>query len=196
MNTAQTKPATQVADDFHNWRAIAPCAGIDPEVFFDKAEEDPDVAAFAKSVCKGCPFAQKCLDTSMLADEEYGIWGGMTPEERASYRPMWERIQGGRSAIRAKRNDNGILIHDPSIDRRYSARLKAAQECRKRVLAGGQFHRREDYLAVLELIIYHPTEDSGTLARRVGLSKTWFNTMKREVYHMFGITEVYQGEIA
>lgn len=189
-----TTPA--VAEEFHNWRSIAPCAGIDPETFFDKAEDDADVEAFAKSICKDCPFSKTCLDTAMLAEEEWGIWGGMNPKERASYRPMWQRMQGGRSAIRAKRQDNGILIHDPSIDRRYSARLKAAQECRKLVLAGGQFHRREDYLAVLELIIAHPTEDSGTLARRAGVSKTWFNTQKREVYHMFGVTEVYKGEIA
>lgn len=195
MNPALKMAAPKVAEG-GEWQKEAPCSAFDPEFFFDHAERDPDVEQIAKDVCATCPVRQKCLDRAMLNDEQYGIWGGLNPAERTRHRAAWERNMGGRGVVRAMRERNGILIHDPSIDRRYSARLKAAQECRQRAIEAGSFHRRDEYMAVLELIIAHPTEDSGRLAHRVGFSKAWFNTMKREVYDRFGIKEVYEGEVA
>lgn len=196
MNTALSDPAQTVAEEFHDWRATAPCASLDPELFFDLAEEDPAAEAEAKAVCKSCPLADRCLNSAMLADEEWGIWGGMTPEERRRYRTMWERQNGGRGVLRSKRTATGILIHDPSIERRYSARQRAAKRAHDILTARAPFHRREDYLAVLELIITHPTESSAKLASRSGMSKTWFNTNKREAYALAGVSEIYTGEIA
>lgn len=36
----------------------------------------------AKSVCAACPVVQSCLRWALAAREPYGIWGGMSAEER------------------------------------------------------------------------------------------------------------------
>lgn len=190
--TPETMMATPpTPDEFHDWRSNAPCAAYDPEVFFDAAEADPRVEALAKNVCNGCPFQSRCLSAAMLANEEWGIWGGMNPQERLEYRPEWEKANGGRGAVRTMRQRNGVLWRrcDPYAERRFAARLQAAQRCYSLALAAGEFHRRDDYLAVLELIITHPTQDSGTIARWANMSKTRLNTMKREVFRMFNVEE-------
>lgn len=197
MKAAQSSAAPDLTGGFHHWQAAGLCAtDYDPDFFFDISEKDHNAAAAAKSVCAGCTIRERCLDAAMLADEEYGIWGGMTPLEREEYRPMWERMNGGRGAVRTQRKKTGIVIHDPSIQRRYAARLKAAQECRRKILDYGTFHRCEEFLAVLEAIISNPTEDSGKLSRRLGFSKAWFNTMKREAFDLFDVQEVCEEEIA
>jgi WhiB family redox-sensing transcriptional regulator len=64
----------------------------DPEA----ADETDD----AKSICNGtddgkpCPMLKECLEFAMENNERYGIWGGMTPEERADLRKerkSWQR---------------------------------------------------------------------------------------------------------
>ena len=197
MTAAQMMAPQKVTDEYHDWRDSTPCGSVDPDLFFDKAAASPAAEAEAKAICGGCQFRQRCLDTAMLNREEWGIWGGMTPDERDAYMSMWERLNGGRGAVRARRENDGILLHnDPSVERRYMARLRAAQECRQRILGSDPFHRRNEYLAVLEMIISHPTEDSGTLARRAGRSKAWLNGMKREAYRMFDVEEIYEGGVA
>jgi len=194
MNSAQMTPALPIAEGFHDWRASAPCSTVDPDMFFDAAEEDPMVEAQAKALCGGCQFRESCLSAAMIGNDEWGIWGGMTPSERESYKPMWERMNGGKSQVRIMRENNGIVMRDPSVDRRYTARLKAAQECRELLLASAHTYRRNEFLSILELIISHPVEDSGRLARRIGISKAWFNTVKREAYSLVGVKEIYEKE--
>ena len=36
----------------------------------------------AKSVCQICPVGSECLDYAMTIREPYGIWGGLTENER------------------------------------------------------------------------------------------------------------------
>lgn len=51
----------------------------------DDSVEDPHGAAFAKSVCQGCPLRQRCLDYAM-EHEPYGIYGGFDAVERLARR--------------------------------------------------------------------------------------------------------------
>lgn len=52
-----------------------PCEAT-PELWFSERAED---VAQAKETCGFCPVREEC---SQLGDnEEYGVWGGMTPEE-------------------------------------------------------------------------------------------------------------------
>lgn len=193
MNAAQISAQDGPKSEY-GWQNQAPCSGHDPDLFFDAAERDPGAADLAKDICHTCPIRLQCLDRAMLLSEDYGIWGGLTPVERGRYRPEWEREKGGKAAVRAMRERNGIFVHDPSIERRYVARLKAAQECRSRALNAADFPRRAEYLAVLELIIAHPTEDADSLASRAGFSRSWFNQLKRDVYDKFDVREVYESE--
>lgn len=40
----------------------------------------------AKITCASCPFKVLCAQYAIEADEEHGIWGGTTPEERRAIR--------------------------------------------------------------------------------------------------------------
>jgi hypothetical protein len=57
----------------------------------------------AKDICLGtystpCPLKDQCLEFALSNNERYGIWGGMSPEERANLRKerrlqrQWERV--------------------------------------------------------------------------------------------------------
>lgn len=183
----------QDEEQYTDWRGQGHCVGSDPELFFDLAEEDPEIERAAKRVCEGCRFQFQCLNQAMLAGEEYGIFGGMTPSERRRYRAQWEREQGGRRALRALRRDNGIVIQgsNRAVERKYEERLRAAQHCRAAILDSGEdFPRRKEFLGVLELIISNPMEDGGKLARKAGVSKTWFNAVKREIFDLYYSSDV------
>lgn len=40
--------------------------------------------AEAKLICNLCPFKAKCAEYAIVADEEFGVWGGLTPSERSA----------------------------------------------------------------------------------------------------------------
>ena len=42
-------------------------------------------AGAAKAICATCPVLEQCREYALSAHEPYGIWGGMTEEERAAY---------------------------------------------------------------------------------------------------------------
>lgn len=43
--------------------------------------------AHAKQICAACPLQAHCLTAAIDLDSDHGIWGGLTPEERASTVP-------------------------------------------------------------------------------------------------------------
>lgn len=173
-----------------DWRIGAPCSTVDPDLFFDVSEDDKDALKQAKLICRGCPVAQQCLDTAMIQREEYGVWGGMTPSQRRMHRAVWQREKGGIAAVKTLRQTSGMSTPTPHIERKYKARREAATRCRELLSASSPaVDREEDYLMVLDMIISSPAEVSTKLANRIGRSATWFNSMKREVYGLFGISE-------
>lgn len=40
----------------------------------------------AKALCAACPLQKLCLDTALANEEHWGIWGGLTGDERAILR--------------------------------------------------------------------------------------------------------------
>lgn len=48
----------------------------------DWHSSDEDRIERAKEVCWTCPVLVPCLDYAMTNDERFGIWGGLTEEER------------------------------------------------------------------------------------------------------------------
>ena len=64
----------------------AACDSADAEIFFDAECVDE-----AKAICTTCPLQSKCLSYAVEC-EEFGVWGGATPEERSAMRgsrPVW-----------------------------------------------------------------------------------------------------------
>lgn len=70
------------------WRAEAVCATTDPELFFNDSESGGSYVA-ARRICAICPVRDACLDDAMAfeasnAGRRYGMYGGLTPRERAT----------------------------------------------------------------------------------------------------------------
>lgn len=71
-----------------DWRADTPCKA-DPDAMFpgtNKHEIDR-----AKSFCHACPVTQQCLQWALETGEEYGVYGGLTEQERRAMRRRAER---------------------------------------------------------------------------------------------------------
>lgn len=56
-----------------------------PEMFFPQGENMEMLVheiSIAKAICNRCPIQNVCAEYAMIAEEPYGIWGGLTPSER------------------------------------------------------------------------------------------------------------------
>jgi WhiB family redox-sensing transcriptional regulator len=67
-----------------SWYHYAACQGKDPELFFPIGTTGPASLQLgeAKRVCAGCPVQSLCLEWAMLARIDYGVWGGLSEDER------------------------------------------------------------------------------------------------------------------
>lgn len=74
---------------FPDFKGQAACATTDPEAYFPEQGGNA-TAAQAKAICNGCPVNTACLQWA-LTNDEAGIWGGLTEEER-------KRLTGPRPA--------------------------------------------------------------------------------------------------
>lgn len=63
------------------WQADAACRAIPVELFFPALE---DAADEAKEICDACHVREPCLEFALAAGERFGVWGGLTPQERRS----------------------------------------------------------------------------------------------------------------
>lgn len=71
------------------WRHWAACLGASPSLFFpagERAQEAIDEVREAKAVCASCPVRVPCLEFALRTNEQDGIWGGLTPDERRGLR--------------------------------------------------------------------------------------------------------------
>lgn len=70
------------------WRARAACLGQPVEVFFgpERAGKAAEArwAPRAKAICRGCEVRAACLEYAIETEQEHGVWGGLTPDERAA----------------------------------------------------------------------------------------------------------------
>lgn len=86
----QRRPLEDDLTDFFQrpaWHAQAACRGMGWQLFFVERGESVQPA---KAVCEGCPVQAQCLDAGHR--ENYGIWGGQSPEQRSLGRPRGRRV--------------------------------------------------------------------------------------------------------
>ncbi len=81
------QPLSKVpADAAWGWQELGACREADTELFFHPQNERGlarlrrDRAA--KAVCARCDVRIECADYSIRSREPYGVWGGLTEEER------------------------------------------------------------------------------------------------------------------
>ena len=87
---AKAAPSTFVGGE--RWRAQAACQGLPTALFFS---DDVTDEIRAKQVCAHCPACGPCLEYA-LAHAPYGIWGGLSADER--HRLQRRRRRTGRLA--------------------------------------------------------------------------------------------------
>ncbi len=72
--------------DVWDWQQEGSCREADPRLFFHPdhergpARRDRDARAVA--VCASCPVVEQCRRHSLVVREPYGVWGGLTEDER------------------------------------------------------------------------------------------------------------------
>jgi WhiB family redox-sensing transcriptional regulator len=73
---------------FPSWHINASCLDMNDDIFFggDGTPENPSMTPSrirqAKEICRLCIVRKDCIVASLNFREEYGIWGGITANER------------------------------------------------------------------------------------------------------------------
>jgi WhiB family redox-sensing transcriptional regulator len=71
-------------DDAPDWRDDAACRDTDPDLFFPVGTTGPAIEQIesAKAVCFACDAREACLEFAIVTNQDSGIWGGTSEEER------------------------------------------------------------------------------------------------------------------
>src|SRR4051812_27199340 len=70
---------------------MAACRDTDPDLFFPVGTTGPAIAQIeaAKAVCRMCEAQEACLEFALATNQESGVWGGTSEEERRTLRKQW-----------------------------------------------------------------------------------------------------------
>lgn len=71
-----------------SWRTEASCRDTSPELFFPIGTTGLaiDQIDAAKAVCMGCPARVPCLEFALSTNQDSGVWGATSEEERRHLR--------------------------------------------------------------------------------------------------------------
>lgn len=77
--------------DVDDWRDRAACRDTDPDLFFPVGSTGAAIEQIesAKEVCSACESIHSCLEFALATNQESGIWGGTSEEERRRLRRNW-----------------------------------------------------------------------------------------------------------
>ena len=69
----------------------AACRDTEPELFFPIGTTGmaTDQIESAKRVCHHCDAQKACLEFALATNQESGVWGGTTEDERRKLRKQW-----------------------------------------------------------------------------------------------------------
>jgi WhiB family redox-sensing transcriptional regulator len=72
--------------DLWDWQLHAACRGVDSALFFHPEGERGAARISreesAKEVCTRCPVLEQCAAHALKVREPYGVWGGLTEDDR------------------------------------------------------------------------------------------------------------------
>ena len=77
------------------WRRDAACRDTDPDLFFPVGTTGPAIEQIetAKAVCRECSAQALCLEYAIDTNQDSGIWGGTSEEERRQLRKQYAARQ-------------------------------------------------------------------------------------------------------
>ena len=89
MSALATSLALSNAD--YRWRKDAACRDTNPDLFFPVGTTGQALVQIeqAKSVCRECPVQTACLDFALATNQDSGVWGGTSEDERRKVRRAW-----------------------------------------------------------------------------------------------------------
>ncbi|HEY2814916.1 MAG TPA: WhiB family transcriptional regulator [Acidimicrobiales bacterium] len=78
-----------IEDD--DWRDYAACRDTNPDLFFPVGTTGPAIEQIdqAKAVCRECPSQVPCLEFALTTNQDSGVWGGTSEEERRKLRKQY-----------------------------------------------------------------------------------------------------------
>ena len=84
------------------WRAEAACRSAEPDLFFPIGSTGPavDQIEAAKRVCNQCEAIEACLEFALATNQESGVWGATSEDERRKLRKQW--LAARRRALQAQ----------------------------------------------------------------------------------------------
>ena len=87
------------------WRDRAACRAVPTEWFFPvgRTADSVEQTEAAKAVCRFCPVREFCLGFALETNQEVGIWGDATEDERQGLRRAW---------LEASRHHRSINLHN------------------------------------------------------------------------------------
>ncbi|MFB9458375.1 WhiB family transcriptional regulator [Streptomyces antimycoticus] len=99
----RTTVAQSLASDDHDrdFRAGAACRDEEePDLFFPVGNTGPALlqAEEAKAVCRRCPVMETCLQWALDTNQHYGVWGGMSEDERRALKRRAARKRAGTTS--------------------------------------------------------------------------------------------------
>lgn len=85
--------------DSNAWMADGACRFEDPSSFFPDGSTGgwAPVIQYAKDICATCPVIATCREWALDTRQPYGIWGGLTEQER---RRVQRRLENNRAMPR------------------------------------------------------------------------------------------------
>ncbi len=89
-----------LANADYTWRRRAICRDTDPDVFFPVGTTGYALLQIdkAKGICAQCPVAIDCLDYALETNQDSGIWGGTSEDERRVLRRQFAARQRATAA--------------------------------------------------------------------------------------------------
>jgi WhiB family redox-sensing transcriptional regulator len=86
-----------------SWQLYAYCRTADPSLFFHPEGERGRARQHrqqkAKEVCAACPVTRQCREHSLIFQESFGTWGGLTEEERSTLQPRAVNLCGRHASV-------------------------------------------------------------------------------------------------
>src|SRR3954452_3472152 len=74
--------------DLWEWQFEGSCRDADETLFFHPEGERGSArrrrAEAAKAICATCPVIKECREQSLTVREPYGVWGGLSEDERTA----------------------------------------------------------------------------------------------------------------
>jgi WhiB family redox-sensing transcriptional regulator len=78
--------------DAEDWRRFAACRDTVPDLFFPIGTTGPGCRPDRRGqtgVRHACTVQEPCLDFALATNQESGVWGGTSEEERRKLRKAW-----------------------------------------------------------------------------------------------------------